>query len=129
MTTEPKVLLVCGSRTWTDEEKIRAELEKHKNEGYTVLVHGDARGADRIADKAGKDLGYEVIACPADWEQFGRSAGFIRNRQMLLGEHGSVGTGNKVELVLAFHKDGSKGTAHTVRTAHELAIAVVVHRA
>lgn len=48
-----------------------------------ALLHGAARGADQAIAAAADQLGWPVIACPALWQQHGRAAGPIRNRQML----------------------------------------------
>jgi predicted Rossmann-fold nucleotide-binding protein len=48
-----------------------------------ALLHGAARGADQSIAAAADQLGWPVIACPALWQQHGRAAGPIRNRQML----------------------------------------------
>lgn len=77
-------ILVCGSRTWSDYEYIYTHLKHAKDfRGANELVHGDARGADRLAGKSGKDLGYTVIPVPADWDKYGKKAGPIRNQRML----------------------------------------------
>lgn len=101
-------ILVTGDRDWRDEAPIYRELS-HFPAG-TKLVHGDARGVDRIASRIGKELGFEVIPMPADWTMFGKAAGPIRNSQMLK-EHPDI------EFALAFHSDleNSKGTKDMVK--------------
>ena len=47
-----------------------------------VLIHGDARGGDRVADKIGRDYGLTMERYPADWSK-GRGAGHERNRTMI----------------------------------------------
>jgi hypothetical protein len=54
----------------------------HAEHQFTLLIHGDARGADWLAGEWAKERGVEV-ACPADWRRRGRGAGPIHNRQML----------------------------------------------
>ena len=104
-------LLVSGSRTWTDAEIIRMELEtiadKYKN---VVLVSGHAVGADRIAEDIAVCLGWVVEIHEPDWTLNGKSAGFKRNTAMLESD---------VQAVLAFHKDGSSGTADAIKKAKE----------
>lgn len=41
------VVLACGDRNWCDYDIIREELRKLPRN--TLVVHGDCRGADRIA--------------------------------------------------------------------------------
>lgn len=49
----------------------------------SVLVHGDARGADRVMEQAALWLGMKVEAHPARWIELGRAAGPVRNRKMV----------------------------------------------
>ena len=95
-------LLICGDRNWRQEAPIRKVLERYDPSDVTV-IHGDARGADRMAGRIADEMGFSVEAFPAEWEKYGRAAGPIRNRQML--KEGP-------DLVIAFHADieSSKGT-------------------
>jgi hypothetical protein len=103
------VIIICGSRTWTNETIIENYLDTVPKD--TIIVHGAARGADRIAGKVAKRLGFEVREYPAQWEQFGLRAGPMRNIQMLEVEH--------PRRVVAFRMDGvSKGTDHMLTSAH-----------
>lgn len=107
-------VMVTGSRTWTSRSLIRAALSGLP--AGTVIVHGDARdGADRIAAAVADQFGYVVEPHRADWKQHGRAAGVIRNAEM-------IATG--INLVLAFHKDGSPGTADAVQQAKDNGIPV-----
>jgi len=82
----------------------------------TTIIHGAARGADRMAGEIATELGLRVVACPADWARYGKAAGLIRNRQML-DEY-------KPQLVLAFVQDwaNSRGTQHTVSLSQKRGI-------
>jgi YspA, cpYpsA-related SLOG family len=76
----PVVALFCGSREWTDRERIRRDLESLP-EG-SVVIEGGARGADRIARTEARGLGLHVATVAALWERYGRSAGYRRNEAM-----------------------------------------------
>lgn len=102
-------VLITGGREWSNWDLIwQALRELGPN---TVIIHGDCRGADKMAGYVAKKLGYVVRAYPADWNGLGRAAGAIRNRKMFDLE--------KPELVLAFknniqeeirlHQSGDKG--------------------
>jgi hypothetical protein len=87
---KPIRLLVCGNRELDGEawyRCVRTWLEavdagaKRAGRGV-VLIHGDAKGADALAGAIGRELGWEIIACPADWAKHGKSAGPRRNREM-----------------------------------------------
>ncbi len=111
-------VLVCGSRTWREQQPIREALERLP-EGSTV-IHGAARGADEIAGIIAKQLGLEVLAFPADWEKHGKAAGPIRNTQML--------REGRPHQVIAFTRDlsQSRGTANMVRQAKAAGVPVKV---
>jgi YspA, cpYpsA-related SLOG family len=74
-------VLICGDRNWTDRRRIRWYL-KTLPVG-SVIIHGNAPGADRIAGELASELGFEVIAFPAQWWRYGRAAGPLRNKQMI----------------------------------------------
>jgi hypothetical protein len=112
------ILLVCGSRDWTDAAPIAARLSALPGEHEEIwILHGAARGADTIAAFEAKALGFTVRAYPADWERYGKRAGILRNLQMLEEEP---------DLVLAFQIDGSRGTQHTIDEARRRGIPVEV---
>lgn len=111
-------VLVCGSRDWTDKAAIEKELRLLP--AGSVVIHGDCRGADRIAGQIAQSLGLEVEAFPADWETHGKAAGPLRNRQML--------AEGRPDTVLAFHEhlEASRGTADMVKKARAARIQVKV---
>ena len=110
-------VLFCGSRTWTDESCIETAIseccrEASTNNDKLIVIHGNAsRGADAIVDRTTKRLGIETIRVDADWEKFGRIAGFLRNQKML-DDHADI------MKVYAFRSDGkSSGTDDMVSRA------------
>ena len=109
-------LLVTGGRDFSDHDFLFTTLDRlHAEHHLTLLIHGDARGADRLASEWAKERGIEILACPADWKRYGRGAGPKRNRQML-DEH--------PDLVVAF--PGGSGTRHMVLIAEDAGVKVIV---
>ena len=100
-------VLVCGDRNWTNSRLIREYLEELNPDS---LIEGEARGADRLSAIEASSMGIEVIRVPADWGEYGKAAGAIRNREMIKYEP---------ELVIAFHNsiEESKGTADMLYVA------------
>jgi len=100
-------ILVCGDRNWHSFQKIHDALSEYP--ARTILVHGACRGADLMAASAGRVLGFDVRSYPANWNEYGTSAGPVRNMQMISEEA-------PFDLVLAFHSNiqDSKGTADMV---------------
>ena len=109
-------VLVCGSRDWADIRPIYDRLRQF-GRGVTV-IHGAARGADSLAATAARSLGIAEKAFPADWRGKGKRAGIIRNLQML---------DEAPDLVIAFQRNGSRGTQHTIDEARRRGIPVEVH--
>jgi len=110
-------LLVCGGRDY--EEKVNArEMVKKTIAAIRpgLIIEGGAEGADRLAGYAAVELEIPYHTYHADWEQYGRKAGFIRNSQML--------KEGKPDLVLAF--PGGKGTAMMVSIALKAGVPVIM---
>ncbi len=112
-------LLVTGSRDWSDYELLRDVIAKSN---CTIVVHGDARGADALAKRAAIELGIEHRPYPAKWHVYGRSAGPKRNQEMLDKEHLPE---EPIELCLAFPLAQSIGTRDMMRRATAAGIQVV----
>jgi hypothetical protein len=100
-------VLICGDRHWTNVERIRQVV---KDLAPKLIIEGGAKGADRIAQQVGKELGIKVKEVNANWAAYGRAAGPIRNKKMLK---------LKPDLVIAFHNDieKSKGTKNMLAQA------------
>lgn len=136
-------ILVTGSRAWSDWTAIRRALEEVLDQcagtcfediSEVTVVHGDARGADRIAGKIAAGLGCTVEAHPASWHapcgiackpghrrtsQDGRdicpAAGNYRNLKM-------IGLG--ADVCLAFPLGPSRGTHQCMAAAKAAGITV-----
>lgn len=125
-------LLITGSRTWEDKDRMYAALETiyyKVQQRNAVLVHGEAKGADLMAASIWHKLGGITEGHPADWNSHSpdcppfhtegttcRRAGYIRNQLMVdLGAH----------LCLAFIRDGSKGATMCANLAEKAGIKVV----
>jgi len=105
-------VLVTESRDWTDTTTITAVLRRWAAPGI-VLVHGGARGADRIAAAIWRAWGLPVEEHRADWDRHGRSAGYVRNAHMI-----AAGA----TVCLAFIQDHSRGATHCADTAETAGI-------
>jgi hypothetical protein len=112
-------LLVCGDRDWWDRDLINEILDQLANQYLWdfTLVHGAATGADTMGGEWAKARDMPVDAFPAQWDRHGKSAGPIRNQQML---------DSGLDLVVAFHDNirNSKGTKHMVGIARQAGVPV-----
>ncbi len=117
-------VLVTGSREFTDYNLVYETLDAlwlTKPATGMIVIHGNARGADKIADiwaVARKDV--SVVRVPADWENDANGAGPIRNRRML-----ELGP----DLVVAFLKKSAKnvGTKNMIGFAEHAGVPVYKH--
>lgn len=108
-------ILITGSRQWTDRVRLESILWYestilHPQRPFTV-VHGDCpRGADRMTrDWCEKHPSITQEKHSANWDQFGKSAGFRRNAEMV-----NLGA----DLCIAFVTlPRTKGTDHTISLA------------
>ena len=90
------ILMVTGARTWSDETLVATTFSavwKHwfeadgigaREQSETLLVvGGNPRGADAIAERLWRDRGLPVLTFPAQWDQHGKAAGLLRNQAMV----------------------------------------------
>jgi len=102
--------LVCGGRNYRNKNKLFDELDKLDPD---IVIHGDARGADRLAGKWARAKGKMELKFPAEWQKYRRSAGMIRNRRMLE---------EKPDIVVAF--PGGRGTYNMIKISKKAGIRV-----
>lgn len=105
-------VLVCGGRDYQDWKKVQEVLGSMK---ISAIIHGKARGADYMAGYYARENGIEEIACPADWNRYGKAAGKRRNAEML--------SKHRPDVVVAF--PGGYGTADMVKRAEEACLTVI----
>ena len=69
-------VLVCGGRDFSDPGFLNNTLDAlHQKHGFTLLIEGDARGADRLASEWAGAHGIEHVKYHADWENLGQRRG------------------------------------------------------
>lgn len=111
-------VLICGDRNWVNRSVIKDYIYGLTLD--TVIIEGEARGADTIAREVAEERGMTVLKYPAKWERYGNSAGPIRNSTMI--------KNGKPDAVVAFHNDlsKSKGTIDMLIKAYNKGIFCVV---
>lgn len=109
-------ILVCGGRDYSDWARVDSVLDLiHLETPITHLIHGNARGADRLGGSWARKRAVQEVACSADWDSYRKSAGHVRNKRM---------AELNPDLVVAF--PGGTGTASMVRIAEAAGIPVEV---
>ncbi len=119
-----KVVIVTGSRGWTDKEKIRERILFHAPD--LVIQGGQSyksdpnRSVDYLTVVVCEEEGIPCESRPADWRRYPGVAGFIRNGQML-DEFPDA-------IVEAFWDGSSPGTGDCIRSAEFRGMKVEVNR-
>lgn len=99
------VVMVTGSREYAEEQTIDTTFASiERKHGVGVLIHGAARGADRLTAAVAGRRGWELEAHPVtDWKRpdgtTDRAAGHRRNARMIAREPDGV---------LAFFQPGER---------------------
>jgi hypothetical protein len=110
------IVAVTGGRDYPNKQLVQKAIKKiHSETPITLLVHGGANGADRLAKETAMSLGIQTVVFEANWGYYDRSAGPTRNINMLVHM--------KPDLLLAF--PGNRGTAHCANAAEQRGIKVV----
>lgn len=114
LTDKPARLIVCGGRDFHDYDRLASVMDRLQAiRPISMVFHGNARGADLLADRWCRERGVRVHPVPAEWSKHGRAAGPKRNQAML---------GHGIDLVVAF--PGGRGTEDMVKRAHKAGVLV-----
>ncbi len=107
-----QALAALIERKTQERERAFAELDRILAEDIgdddiLIIIEGGAKGADELARSWARINSVPCYTYRADWDQYGKAAGSIRNQTML--------DDGKPDRVLAF--PGGTGTADMVRRA------------
>jgi len=78
------------------------------------IVSGTAKGADKLGEIYASEKGYEIKRFPADWDNYGKAAGFLRNRDMA----------KYADYLIAFWDGESRGTKNMIDEATDRGLKV-----
>jgi len=96
-------ILICGSRRINDPALVAQAVEKSGMKA-THIVSGGARGVDTLAQLYAQSNGIEFTEYLADWDKYGKRAGFMRNCVMV----------GAADAVIAVWDGESRGTKHSI---------------
>jgi len=103
-------VIVAGGRDFNDYELLKEKLLKvliNYDFKDVEIVSGSARGADSLGERFAKEFGCNLKMFPAEWEKWGKSAGYRRNAEMA--KYG--------DACVCFWDGKSKGTKHMIDLA------------
>lgn len=103
-------VIVAGSRGFADYPRLVERLDFYlRGRGDVVIVSGGARGADVLGEHYACDRGLRSLRFDAEWDRYGKAAGFVRNRRMSWAS----------SALVAFWDGRSPGTRHMISAARE----------
>ena len=98
-------LAIIGSRGFNDYNLLKKEVNKLLIEfNIDTIISGGAKGADYLGMKFALDNNINYIEFPANWDKYGKSAGFKRNEDII----------KNSDIVISFWDGKSKGTLHAM---------------
>lgn len=100
-------LIIAGGRDFSNYDLLKAEATKFLAElkaSDVEIVSGAARGADLLGEQFAKENRYGLKIFPADWDQYGKYAGYRRNQEMA----------EYSDSALCFWNGISRGTMHMI---------------
>lgn len=111
-------VIVAGSRTITDYETVKIAIENAIVQGINItsIVSGRAKGVDTLGERYAKEHGLPIHLYPAEWDKYGKRAGFMRNLEMAEVADGLV----------AIWDGKSPGTQNTIFTMRRMGKRVYV---
>lgn len=110
-------LIIAGSRDFNDYPLLAATMDRLYPVSPDAIISGTARGADKLGERYAKEHDIYLIQVPADWDRYGKRAGYLRNEEMA----------DMATHVLLFWDGESKGTKHMrdISKKHNLVVDVI----
>lgn len=97
-------LIIAGSRSIKDIRIVIKCIHKSGFKNITEIVSGTAKGVDQLGEKYAKKKKIKIKEFPADWDNYGKSAGYRRNAEMA----------KYADCLLAIWDGESSGTKHMI---------------
>ena len=114
-------VIIAGTRDFNDYSFLKKNLDYflqgiNPNNEEIEIVSGNARGADKLGERYAKEHNLPVKLFPANWDKYGKRAGYLRNQEMA----------NYADVLIAFWDEKSKGTKHMIDIAKKQDLTVIV---
>lgn len=111
-------VIIAGGRDFDDYNLLCRRLDYLFQRIRPTIVCGEAKGADSLGRRYAEEMGLEILSFPAQWDKYGKSAGYRRNEEMAKVADGLV----------AFWDGESKGTKHMIEYMQKLGKKVKIVR-
>jgi len=109
--------IIAGSRNIEEYQLVLSAIEASGFE-ITEVVSGGARGVDSLGEKYGLEKNLPIKVFPADWEQHGRKAGIMRNKEMAA----------YADALIAIWDGNSPGTYNMITEAESCKLKIFVSK-
>ncbi len=110
-------IIIAGSRNFNDYNLLKSSCDNLLTQFTNIeIVSGTARGADKLGERYAREKGYTIKEFPANWDKFGKRAGYLRNDDMA----------QYSDMLIAFWDGTSKGTKHMIDLANKRGIKVEI---
>ena len=126
-------VIIAGGRDFNDFKLLEFNINKifkqlsdeklisiYVNESNIEIICGKARGADTLGEQFAKEYKLSIKYFPADWNTYGKSAGYRRNAEMA--NYAKEDNG----VLITFWDGKSKGTKHMIDLAKSNNIRVFI---
>lgn len=111
-------VIIAGSRNYTNYLELVSFCDQVLSGTESIeIVSGTARGADSMGERYANERGYKISRFPADWNKYGKSAGYVRNKEMA----------DYADGLIAFWDGQSKGTLHMINLAKEKSLMIRIY--
>lgn len=114
-------VIIAGTRDFNDYAFLKKNVDYflqgiNPNNEEIEIVSGNARGADKLGERYAKEHNLPVKLFPANWNKYGKRAGYLRNQEMA----------DYADVLIAFWDEKSKGTKHMIDIAKKQDLTVIV---
>lgn len=112
-------VIVAGGRTMNNYDLLSIKLDVLLSKQSNIqIVSGTANGADKLGERYAREHRYSLKQFPADWDTYGKHAGYLRNTQMA----------EYADALVTFWDGESKGTKNMIEIAESKGLKVAVVR-
>jgi hypothetical protein len=112
-----KKVAIVGSRDYPNLDSVAITIQEICFMA-SEFVSGGAVGVNTTAEKVAGTLGIPIVVYEPDWDQYGKGAGYVRNKDIV----------RAAEVVVAFHYNDSKGTRNSIELAKQYGKLLVVFK-
>lgn len=109
--------IIAGSRSIKDFAYLIALIQRAKIKP-SVVLSGCASGVDLLGEQYAKQNNILLEYYPANWHQFGRRAGYLRNEIMA----------SRAQAALILWNGTSKGTMHMINLSQKYGLKFMVYQ-